>query len=62
MMNSIMSSKDLNSYESDTIIDTRFQSYSRVYIHDIQNAEIINNNEVDSSNQCKKGIINLCFC
>ena len=59
MMNSIMSSKDLNSYESDTIIDTRFQSYSRVYIHDIQNAEIINNNEVDSSNQCKKGIIKI---
>ena len=38
---------------SSAIIDTRFQSHTRVYIHDLLNSEIID------TNQTKKGIIKI---
>lgn len=44
--------------QNDYIIDTRYQSYSRVYIANIHNAEIISGEDAQS-NQSKKGIIRI---
>lgn len=45
--------------ETDFVIDTRFQSYSRVHIIDIHKAEIVSGAEEAASNQSKKGIIRI---
>jgi hypothetical protein len=55
------SNKVTKDNETDHIIDARYQSYSRVYIHDIHEAEIIDdeNGRDDQSIGSKKGIIRI---
>lgn len=43
---------------SSGIVDTRFQSYARVYIYDLLNSEIIDSNQT-GSNSSKKNIIKI---